>query len=147
MHLCIYLFGCISLVITVVAPGSFMGFPGNSAGYRFSLESACNAGDLGSIPGLGRFPWRREWLITPVLWPGEFHGLCIVRGVPKSWTGLSDFIWLLGVFVAPRGLSLTAVSGATLHHSTRASRAVACRCRAQASVLAAHGLSSHGTWA
>ena len=29
-----------------------MGFPGSSAG----KESACNAGDLGSIPGLGRFP-------------------------------------------------------------------------------------------
>ena len=23
-------------------------------------ESACNAGDRNSIPGLGRFPWRRE---------------------------------------------------------------------------------------
>ena len=46
------------LVITVVAPGSFMGFPGNSAGYRFSLESACNAGDQGSIPGLGRSPGK-----------------------------------------------------------------------------------------
>ena len=29
-----------------------MGFPGGSA----RKESACNAGDLGSIPGLGRFP-------------------------------------------------------------------------------------------
>ena len=38
-------------------------------------ESACNAGDLGSIPGLGRSPWRRERLPTPVFWPGEFHGL------------------------------------------------------------------------
>ena len=28
------------------------GFPGSSA----SKESACNAGDLGSIPGLGRSP-------------------------------------------------------------------------------------------
>ena len=28
----------------------YMGFPGGSA----SKESACNAGDLGSIPGLGR---------------------------------------------------------------------------------------------
>jgi len=32
-------------------------------------------GDLGSIPGLRRFPWRRERLPTPVFWPGEFHGL------------------------------------------------------------------------
>ena len=38
-------------------------------------ESTCNAGDLGSIPGLGRFPWRRERLPTTVFWPGEFHGL------------------------------------------------------------------------
>ena len=26
-------------------------------------ESACKAGDASSIPGSGRFPWRREWLI------------------------------------------------------------------------------------
>ena len=37
-------------------------------------DSACNAGDPGSIPGLGRFPWRREWQPTPVFLPGEFHG-------------------------------------------------------------------------
>ena len=30
----------------------FLGFPGGSAG----KEYACNAGDLGSIPGLGRSP-------------------------------------------------------------------------------------------
>ena len=34
-------------------------------------ESACNAGDLGSIPGLGRFPWRRARQPTPVFLPGE----------------------------------------------------------------------------
>ena len=27
------------------------------------------------IPGLGRYPWRREWLPTPGFWPGEFQGL------------------------------------------------------------------------
>ena len=36
-------------------------------------ESACNAGDLGSITELGRFPWRREQLPTPVFLPEEFH--------------------------------------------------------------------------
>ena len=34
------------------APDVFLGFPGGSAG----KESACNVGDLGSIPGLGRSP-------------------------------------------------------------------------------------------
>ena len=29
-------------------------------------ESACSAEDLGSIPGSRIFPWRREWLPTPV---------------------------------------------------------------------------------
>ena len=35
-----------------VPPPVFMGFPGGLAG----KESACNVGDLGSIPGLGRSP-------------------------------------------------------------------------------------------
>ena len=48
-----------------------MGLPCDSAG----KESTCNAGDLGLIPELGRSPWRRERLPTPVFWPGEFHGL------------------------------------------------------------------------
>ena len=33
-----------------------------------------NAGDLGSIPGLERFPWRREWQPTPGFLPGASHG-------------------------------------------------------------------------
>ena len=48
----------------------YTGFPGDSAG----KESACNVGNLGLIPGLGRYPWRRDWLPTPVFFPGEFHG-------------------------------------------------------------------------
>ena len=43
-------------------------------------QSVCNTGDLGSVPGLGKSPWRSkslysERLYSPVLWPGEFHGL------------------------------------------------------------------------
>ena len=45
-------------------------FPGGSDG----KESACNAGDLGSIPGLGRSPGGRHSNPTPVFLPGEFHG-------------------------------------------------------------------------
>ena len=41
----------------------FLGFPGGSDG----KESSCNAGDLGSISGLG----RRTWQPIPVFLPGE----------------------------------------------------------------------------
>ena len=37
-------------------------------------ESACSAGDQGSIPGLGKIPCRRKWQPTPVFLPGKFHG-------------------------------------------------------------------------
>ena len=41
-----------------------MGFPGGSAG----KESACKAADPGSgkIPWVGKIPWRRDGLPTPV---------------------------------------------------------------------------------
>ena len=45
----------------------FWGFPGDSGG----KESACNAGDLSSIPGLGWTLWGRAWQPTPVFLPGE----------------------------------------------------------------------------
>ena len=37
-----------------------------------------NPGDIrdsGSIPGTGRFPWKRAWQPTPVFLPGKSHGL------------------------------------------------------------------------
>ena len=111
-------------------------FPGKSTGVgchcflhasqlTLGKESACNAGDPGSIPGLrrpagegigyplqyswaslvvqlvknqpamretwfdpwvGKIPWRRERLPTPVFWPGEFHALHSPWGHKKSDT-------------------------------------------------------------
>ena len=62
-----------------------LGFPWGSAG----KESACNAGDLDSIPGLGRSPGEGKG------YPLQYSGLensidCIVHGVAKSRTRLSD---------------------------------------------------------
>ena len=37
-------------------------------------ESACNAGDLGLIPGSGRSPGEGKWQPTPVFLPGKSHG-------------------------------------------------------------------------
>ena len=39
----------------------------------------------GFDPWVGRIPWRREGLPTPVFWPGEFH-VRYIHGVAKSWT-------------------------------------------------------------
>ena len=36
-------------------------------------ESACNAGDLGLIPGSGRSLETHSRQLTPVFLPGEFH--------------------------------------------------------------------------
>ena len=56
-----------------------MGFPCGSA----SKEFACNMGDLGSIPGLGRSPGEGKG------YPLQYSGLenfldCVVRGVAES---------------------------------------------------------------
>ena len=64
----------------------FLGFPGGSAG----KESSCNVGDLGLIPGLGRSP--REGDGYPLQYSGLENPMdCIVHGVAKSWTQLSNF--------------------------------------------------------
>ena len=47
----------------------FLGFPGGSAG----KESACSAGNLGSIPGLGRSPGGGHG--NPPQYSEEFHRL------------------------------------------------------------------------
>ena len=71
-------------------PFGYMGFPGGSDG----KESACSVGDLGLIPGLGRYP--REGNGNPLqdcclenpmdrgAWQGTVHG------VTKSWTRPSN---------------------------------------------------------
>ena len=53
-------------------------------------ESSCNAGDPGSIPRSGRSPGEGKGY--PLQWSGlETSMDCIVHGVPKSRTRLSDF--------------------------------------------------------
>ena len=68
------------------SPLAYQGFPGGSAGKEF----ACNAGDLGLIPELGRSP--REGKGNPLQYSCLENSMdCIVYGVAKSWTHLSDF--------------------------------------------------------
>ena len=76
---------CWSLVWRILSI-AIMGFPCGSAG----KESTCNAGDLGSIPGLGRSPGEGNGYSL------QYSGLensmdCIVHGIAKSQTWLNDF--------------------------------------------------------
>ena len=63
-----------------------MGFPDSSVG----KESSCNAGDPGSIPGLGRS--TGEGLGYPLQYSGLENSMdCIIHGVTKSQTRQSNF--------------------------------------------------------
>ena len=69
-----------------VPPDRLQGFPGDSAG----KESACKVRDLGSVPGLGRSPGEGKGF--PLQYSGLENSMdCIVHGVAKSRTRLSDF--------------------------------------------------------
>ena len=66
--------------------GTSLGFPDGSA----VKNPSANAGDSFN-PRIGKIPWRRDWLPTPVFLPGESHEERILAGywvhrVPKSHT-------------------------------------------------------------
>ena len=89
MNICIcvyiYIYMCVCVCVCVCVC-IIQGFPGGSNG----KESACNAGDLGSVPGLGRSPGKGNGY--------PLHYFCLenpmdrgawratVHGVAKSWT-------------------------------------------------------------
>jgi len=61
--------------------------PGEGIGYPLQCSWASLVAQLvkkppamrrpGFDPWVGKVPWRREKLPTPVFRPGEFHGLCM----------------------------------------------------------------------
>ena len=75
-----------SITVNLIIVFLTMSFPVSSVG----KESACNATDPGSIPGLGRSPGEGKG------YPLQYSGLensmdNIVHGVTKSWTLVSNF--------------------------------------------------------
>ena len=87
-----------------------MGFPCSSIG----KESACNAGDLGSIPGLGRslgegnsYPLQYSCLENPMdrgAWQATVQGVArvghtLVTRPPPRWIRVGSSVDMTGVFM------------------------------------------------
>ena len=65
-------------------------------------------------PWVGKIPWRRKWQLTPVFFPGEFHGHRSLAGYSpqglKEWDTteqLSLYAWHCLVFNIPAPPSLS----------------------------------------
>ena len=75
-------------------PYCLSGFPGGSAGE----ESACNAGDLGLLPGLGRCPGEGKRYLL------QYSGLensmdCVVQGVAKNRSDTTERLSLYSLLI------------------------------------------------
>ena len=92
---------------------SASGFPCGSAG----KESACNEGELGSIPGLERSPGEGKG--HPLQCSGLENSMdCIVHGVTKSQTRLRDFHFHFPVYHPLESSQLCEMNTITLSHFT-----------------------------
>ena len=108
-----------------------LGFPCGSA----CKESARNEGDLGSIPGLVRSPGEGKG------YPLQYSGLenpmdCIVHGVTKSQTQLSDFH-----FHFPSELEWWLIHGDGREETSRISS-----CESESHSVMSDSLPSHGLY-
>ena len=77
---CNHVLACISISFLFMSEWYHIGL----SWWLNGKESACNAGDLGSISGFNpwvrKIPWRRKWQPTPVFLPGKSHGQRSLEG-------------------------------------------------------------------
>ena len=73
---------CSDLAAAAAATTLIFGLPWRFRRYRIHLQ----CGSPGFDSWVGKIPWRREWLLTPVFWPGESHGLFSPCGHKESYT-------------------------------------------------------------
>ena len=65
-----------------------MVFPDTSVG----KQSACNAGDPGLIPGLGRSPGWEEGIVYPLQYFWASFGVQLVKNPPAMWETWVQFL-------------------------------------------------------
>ena len=76
----------------------WVGFPGGDKERRRHKRHRLH-------PWVGKIPWRREWLPTPVFFPGKVHGKA-VRGATAYWVaGVGDNLetkppWLIHIVLS-----------------------------------------------
>ena len=80
------------------SPGEGVGYPLQYSWASLVTQAVMNLPAMwrpGFNPWVGKIPWRRERLHTPVFLPGEFHGqrslAGYIHGIVRSRTQLSDF--------------------------------------------------------
>ena len=93
-----------------ISPAEGIGYPFQyswaSLVAQLVKKSTCNVRDLSSIPGLGRSPGERKG------YPLQYSCLensmdCIIHGVTKSWTQLSNFHFHFQcLYMEPRKMAL-----------------------------------------
>ena len=67
--------------------------------------------ETGSTPWVGKIPWRRKWLPTPIFLPGEFYGPRSLVGCSPWGHKESDMTEHLSMTVMTRELSSHMVCG------------------------------------
>ena len=80
-------------------PAWNMGFPCGTNG----KGSACNVGDLGSVPESGRFLWRWAWQPTPIFFPGDSHGQGWLVGYSPWGSQKVRHNWVTSTFTFQHG--------------------------------------------
>ena len=107
------------------APKPWKGFSGGSK----VKNPPTKAGDVGLIPGSGRFAWRRKWQHTPVFLPGKFHGQRSLAGYSPCGHKESD---MAEVTIIVQSLTWT--------QHTRLPLLLLFSCSAMSDSLQSHGL-------
>jgi len=104
-HVCIciiYSITCFIMVCYMLCVIIHTWLPWWLSWWRIRLQ----CGRSGFDPWVGKIPWRRETLPSPVFWPGEFHGLYSPRGREEwdttEWLSLSLLCTYILFFLAAR---------------------------------------------
>ena len=83
----------------------------SSPGSLGGKESTCNVGDPGSIPGLGKIPWRRKGQPSPVFLPVKSYGQRSMVGYSPWCLQRAGHDWVTFAFYSSLLYQVSSVQG------------------------------------